>query len=245
MVQRDMKIRAVIFDVYQTLLNVQPPALDAEGRWQQLWKETFARPAPLTLLEFSHACDEIIAREHESARARGIAYPEIYWPNVAREAMPELNQIGPEALDDFLFRQSQLWHNGRLMPGAGDVLRALRQRAVLLGIASNSQPYTLRELDQALATASLDRSLFEPDLCFWSFQHGFSKPDPHVFRLLRARLAARDIKPFETMMVGDREDNDMTPARTEGWRTWQLVSGDTSALDQGNWPGLARELGLG
>ena len=67
--------------------------------------------------------------------------------------------------------------------------------------------------------------------------HGFSKPDPHVFRLLSARLQARGIAAGDTLMVGDRLDNDIAPARAQGWRTWQLgaasggeTGGDWAAL---------------
>ena len=58
--------------------------------------------------------------------------------------------------------------------------------------------------------------MFDPELRFWSFENGFSKPDPHVFRILTARLEARGISPSETLMVGDRFDNDIEPARAHG-----------------------------
>ena len=36
-----MKIRVVIFDIYKTLLGLDPPPPDAEARWVALWLETF------------------------------------------------------------------------------------------------------------------------------------------------------------------------------------------------------------
>ena len=59
--------------------------------------------------------------------------------------------------------------------------------------------------------------LFERDLCVLSFEHGFSKPDPHVFRILTARLLAGGIRPGETLMVGDRLDNDILPEAAQEW----------------------------
>lgn len=232
-----MKVKAVIFDVYGTLLEVLPPPVDADARWAGLWQQ-FCRTAPrLSRAEFNAACERIIARHHAAAQAHGIPWPEVFWPDVAREAWPELASLPAGALAECLFAQAQIWHTVRLADGAADVLRQLRQRGILLGIASNAQAYTLRELREALAVHCLDLSLFEPDLCFWSFEHGFSKPDPHVFQILTARLAARGIAPGEILMVGDRADNDLEPARAHGWQTWQFAN--TAGH---NWTAVARAL---
>jgi putative hydrolase of the HAD superfamily len=91
----------------------------------------------------------------------------------------------------------------------------------------------LRELEKALATHALGMDLFESHLCFWSFEHGFSKPDPHVFQILTARFAALGISPREILMVGDRLDNDIEPAKAQGWRTWQF-----GPAADGDWAGL-------
>lgn len=232
-----MKVRAIVFDVYQTLLDVHPAPTDAATRWDRLWCERLGRPARLDLRGFAAACDAVIAREHTHARAVGIDWPEVYWPAVVREVLPELERLDPVSRDGFLFEQAGLWHTVRLMPGAADALRRLARADVPLGLASNAQPYTLRELDRELAGAGLTSAWFDPALCSWSFQHGFSKPDPRVFRILAFRLRARDIRPGEILMVGDRPDNDIAPASAQGWQTWHLTperptgpGGDWAAL---------------
>jgi len=152
-------------------------------------------------------------------------------------ALPGLAALRGTALDEFLLAQKALLHRVSLMPGAVAALAALRAAAVPLGIASNAQPYTLDELAAALAPAGLDLSAFESGLCFWSFENGFSKPNPHVFRILGARLRTRGIEPAGILMVGDRLDNDVEPARRFGWRAWHLhPAGD------GCWPELANQL---
>ena len=90
---------------------------------------------------------------------------------------------------------------------------------LLLGIVSDAQPYTLRELDEGLRSAGLSLAIFEKHLCLWSFEAGLYKPDPHVFRTLVFRLARRGIRPDETLVVGDRIDNDIEPARAQGFQT--------------------------
>jgi putative hydrolase of the HAD superfamily len=130
------------------------------------------------------------------------------------------------------------------MPGVVGVVRPASARGIALGLASNAQPYTLHELDLALSEAGLSRSLFRSDLVFWSYLHGYAKPDPHVFRAISARLLAEGITAGEILMVGDREDNDIEPARAQGWRTWQVTPTPLAeSANAGDWQQLAEYLG--
>lgn len=220
-----MTFRAVILDVYQTLLQVDPAPDDAEEQWKEIW-EAFLGPAtphcPLSLRKLEHLTREEIAYDHQVAREAGIQYPEVNWPQILTRLLPQLSSLQPEALSDFMLAHAQLQHHISLMEGAKAALQQLVTDNVLLGIASNAQPYTLRELEAALQSAGQAPSIFESQLVFWSFEHGFSKPDPHVFRILAARLNLRGIAPEETVVVGDRIDNDMQPATTQGFVTWLL-----------------------
>jgi FMN phosphatase YigB (HAD superfamily) len=219
-----MKLRAVISDIYNTLLEVGPPPAAAAERWEFLWEDKLADPARLTLEEFEVECEKIVAREHAAAILVGVQYPEIYWPAVAKEALPELARLGEAERDEFLYQHAKLLRTVRLMPGAAEALSELARRNVLLGLISNCQPYTLRELDGALSAAELSRALFRPELCFFSFANGFSKPNPHAFRVLRAELQAQGISPAEILMVGDRLVNDLEPAHAHGFQTWWLTT---------------------
>jgi len=239
-----MKPKAVILDIYRTVLDVGLAPEDAETQWSALWSERFggAEGPRVTLAGFRQAAERVVAGEHAAARAVGIAHPEVVWLDVMRAVLPEMAKLDAAGQADLAFRHAGLGHSVRLMPGSAAVVRNLRERDVQLGIASNAQPYTLRELDEAFAGTDLGRSWFDPALCFWSFEHGFSKPDPHVFRLLTARLRARGVSLEETLMVGDREDNDIEPARAQGWRTWRIGEGD--GYSGGNWGQLASFLGF-
>jgi putative hydrolase of the HAD superfamily len=236
-----LTIRAVIFDVYGTLLEIGPPLPDADARWRDLWGDHFGLEPRLNRLEFAMACDQVIARHHEAARARGIPWPEVRWPSVVDEVVPELSRLPASDRQEFLFRQIETGRTTRMTDETAAALRWFRERSVVPGIASNAQAYTLRELREALATHGLGLDLFERDLCFWSFEHGFSKPDPHVFQILTVRLAGRAISPPATLMVGDRWDNDIAPAQAHGWHAWQL---GTEARDgcAGGWVALRQQL---
>jgi FMN phosphatase YigB (HAD superfamily) len=235
----------VIFDVYHTLLHVGPPPADAVRRWEIVWRDSLAKVPLVTLEELTTRCTSIIQHEHGAARAIGISYPEVLWAQVMVEAVPELSRLDRSALDELLYQHAQLQRTVSLMDGAADVLEALSRQQAVMGIASNSQAYTLRELDAALRTEKLDRSLFVPELCFWSFSFGFSKPDPHVYRFLDTRLRALGVRSGETLMVGDRADNDIQIAQAQGWQTWQLLSAPAPGAEHsGNWAQLERHLGL-
>jgi FMN phosphatase YigB (HAD superfamily) len=235
-----MNIRAVIFDIYNTLLEVGPGPADAERRWAITWRKTGLGEPPFSLAEFNRRSEQRISGINASAKSRGIAYPEVNWPSVAKTVLPELCRFAEEALDDWLHHHAQLQRSASLAPGGGLLLARLREAKLHLGICSNCQPYTLRELKEALATARLSLGIFEPGLCFYSYRAGFSKPDAAAFAGLGQQLNRMGISSGETLMVGDRLDNDILPAQALGWQTWHVGQGNTAS--SGGWAELMLKL---
>jgi len=240
-----MKIRAVIFDIYRTLLGLDPPPPDAEARWVALWLETFDGPPRFDLGGFLAACEVIITREHAAARAAGISWPEVQWPDVVAEVLPELARSPTTSPATFMARHAGLRHTVRLPPAAARMLASLREHGVLLGLASNCQPYTLAELEAEFAPTGLSLAIFHPSLRFLSFEHGYSKPDPHVFRVLAARLRLLGIAAHEALVVGDRSDHDVEPARAQGFQAWHLTVASSLAPMAGGWESLAKHIQTG
>lgn len=219
-----MTLRAIVFDVYGTLLEVVPIS-DCGIRnaaWREVWRTMLPGCRVPEFGDFQAGCALRIEREHAAARSLGIAWPEIQWPDIAVAALPELRRLEPAARDLFLLRVAGLARSVRMPAAAAALLQLAGRSGLRLGLASNAQAYTFVELAEALAGHRLSFSIFHPDLCFWSFENGFSKPDPHVFRILSARLRTLGVGPGEVLMVGDRRDNDIEPARAAGWRTWHL-----------------------
>jgi HAD superfamily hydrolase (TIGR01509 family) len=96
-----------------------------------------------------------------------------------------------------------------LRPGIGELLRGLHRRGLLLGLAANQPLRVIEELDRHdLGSLFSHREV--------SAHHGFRKPDTRLF--LRACLDL-GVPPGECIMVGDRIDNDIFPARLLGMRT--------------------------
>ncbi len=233
--------KVVIFDIYRTVLDVAAAPADAKLRWERLWMQLEAVTAMPTLDDVSDRCLKIVTQDHAAAREQGILWPEVVWPDVISRAIPELISLDLAARDRWIFDHQACLRSLRLASGAVEVLSYLRDARVPMGIASNAQAYTLREIADVFSGSSLTFDVFDPALCVWSFECGFSKPDPHVFRLLSARLAHRGIRADEVLMVGDRLDNDIDPSSRIGWQTWHVAESSIDGFG-GSWMDLAETL---
>jgi putative hydrolase of the HAD superfamily len=96
-----------------------------------------------------------------------------------------------------------------LRPGIAEVLEALKQRHLTLGLAAN-QP--LKALE-ALSREGIGAYFANPGV---SGHYGYRKPDLRLFLRVCEDL---DVLPTDCVMVGDRIDNDVVPARLLGMRT--------------------------
>ncbi|MCC7366017.1 MAG: HAD family hydrolase [Dehalococcoidia bacterium] len=93
-----------------------------------------------------------------------------------------------------------------LREGIGELLDALRQRGAVFGIAANQSAWALEEMDRlGVGQYFTHRGV--------AGTHGFRKPDVRVFLDATETLG---VAPEECVMVGDRIDNDIAPARALG-----------------------------
>lgn len=189
--------RAIVFDIYGTLLRVESiPRSDAD------WFEVFG----IHRSEFQTRIQSEIHQRHQIARSNGMPYPEIQWPEVVATVLPT---AAPDCLARFERRTLAA-------DGALELLAELRAQTVPLGLVSNAQAYTLDELREA----GISPEWFNPS--FFSFEQGFSKPDPDVFRWIGQQYPSFD--PSDILIVGDRLDNDILPAQALGFATWHVTS---------------------
>lgn len=102
----------------------------------------------------------------------------------------------------------------RVFPGAAALLADLA-RTYSLGILANQSPGT----EERLKAWGI-----HPFFCqiHASAEAGLAKPDPRFFA---QALAQANCAPAEVVMVGDRLDNDIAPARAQGWRTIRVLQG--------------------
>ena len=103
----------------------------------------------------------------------------------------------------------------QLRPDIDGLLRCLRGRGLRLGIVAN-QPEAARE---RLARAGIGELFDHQGL---SALTGYRKPDPRAFQLAAEALG---VPPAACIMVGDRIDNDIAPAKALGMAAIQLRGG--------------------
>lgn len=108
-----------------------------------------------------------------------------------------------------------------LRPGAARLLERLTRRGLKLGVLANQPDKMKAELDRV----GIARHFAHIEL---PGDDGIRKPDPRFF--LRA-CAALDVAPDHVIMVGDRIDNDIAPARALGMRAVRLRSGRHTAQE--------------
>jgi HAD superfamily hydrolase (TIGR01549 family) len=151
-------------------------------------------------------------------------------------------------------RAARLWQmaRGRLPqarpfePRAGivELLVRLHARGVLLGVVANQPASVVARL----AGLGIDRLFSHVGL---SGVVGLRKPDP---RLFLAACDALGVAPADCVMVGDRIDNDIAPAKALGMRAVRLRAGRHAGQRPRSWrevpdeevndvPGLAAALG--
>ena len=106
-------------------------------------------------------------------------------------------------------------------PEARQVLSALSER-YRLGIIANQPLGTVARLEKWGFSRFIS-------LCLPSAELGLSKPDLAIFELAIERSGC---EPEHAVMVGDRIDNDITPAKSLGWKTIRIKQG----LSQGQVP---------
>jgi putative hydrolase of the HAD superfamily len=231
-------IRAVLFDVYGTLLisGVGEVGTAAAPPAQAL--ADACRTQGLTVGENAEACVELfvetIEQFHAESRADGIEHPEVDIVAVWRRLVPEYRRRGwmsgngdveyEQLAVEYEMRANPVWP----MPSAGHCLARLAGRTMALGIISNAQFFT-PQLFPALLGGEVPDLGFSPELCVFSFQHGRAKPGTYLFERVLESLAERNIRAEQALYVGNDMRNDVMPAGRLGMKT-ALFAGDNRSL---------------
>jgi len=98
--------------------------------------------------------------------------------------------------------------------GAIETLRLLSSR-YRIGVIANQSPGSEGRLNRWSLLPFIS-------VCVTSAEVGLEKPDPAMFDLA-LRQAGRTAP--EAVMIGDRLDNDIRPARLLGWKTVRVLQG--------------------
>ncbi len=205
------KIRAVLFDLGDTLLNF--------GKVQTI--SVFRQSARLTY-DYLVSCGQPVnSFKWYSVRSLITIRLRCLWSCMTGrdfEALSLLKKMGTKWGINLSQQQWQqlgwLWYEpfsklAKVEPDIKDTLSALRRMGLKLGILSNT----------FISTGSLDKHLAELGILsffpyrLYSYQFEFRKPDKRIFEAAIAKMA----EPAESILfVGDRLDKDIRPALKAG-----------------------------
>ena len=235
-------IRAVLFDVYGTLVDsgIDPSRPFSRRIFNCQIKNALRQAGlnpcdPQAGLSISDALQERITHVHLLARSHGIDYPEVDIRNIWKQVLTTSIQRGwiTGTVNANVITRVALEFEGvqnpvMLMPGVKTALALLRQRGIKMGIVSNAQFYTPLIL-QVLFGASLARIGFDRPLCIWSYRLGRAKPSSDLLNLALKRIRQKYcLKPREVLVIGNDWNNDLVPARWAGCRTALLAGSKRS-----------------
>ena len=237
-------IRAVLFDIYGTLLVSASGDIDLvdvpADNLLTACDECGIDLTPRSRTNGQHLIDlmrAVVKEDHAAARANGIDYPEVdiraIWRAVLDQAAAEGRLRTSAGADTarlalgFEVRGNPVYP----MPGLRETLRHLANR-LPLGVVSNAQFYTPLILHFFLNGSIQDNPAvppFRPDLSIYSFQEGRGKPGTALYEKTAAQLGSIGLSPNQTLYVGNDMRNDIAPAAKTGFRT-ALFAGDRRSL---------------
>jgi putative hydrolase of the HAD superfamily len=216
-----VKYRAVIFDLFGTLVDELRYPERQEKKYQRLLSDTVAILG-LPIDGFRRVWSE-------TSRARNIG--EI---RTTRAALAFVSHsLGVEVTDEQLERAAAIrarYMSHALEPreGALETLRLLRDVGVKVGLVSNTT---------ADVSDIWSASLFEPlmDASILSCDVGMRKPDPEIYLLACERLG---VEPRDCLFVGDGSSRELTGASDVGMTAVLLrAPDDTESGAREDWPG--------
>jgi putative hydrolase of the HAD superfamily len=245
----DPSIKAVIFDIYGTLLisgsgdieesEVTPEniniALECGG--MKLMDHYANRQDILNkmLVSFKHE----VFRHHETARNADHPFPEIdilkIWDKILSSQQENniLFSNGKGCLECFTFVFEVLSNPISPMPGMSDVIQMLKRKGLPLGIISNAQFYTPVIMNYYLHHALSDAESippFDSDLTVFSYKLMRAKPDMQLFEIVKTAIQEKyAIQPSQVLFVGNDMFRDIYPATNAGFKT-ALFAGDERSL---------------
>lgn len=203
----DLKsFRAVIFDVYGTLLEAPAGGVKPDPAADPLLRKIIALFGHKPPLSPSAALHAAVLHHHSNANT---PFPEVDLRILWREVL----ELPPDADTTGLAIETEAaWHPAQMIAGVAETLEKLSAAGIPLGILSNAQCNTLPSLGYLT-------EFFAPDLTVLSYQHGIAKPSPALFELLAGRLAKRGITSSETLYIGNDPLHDIEPAAAFGFKT--------------------------
>jgi putative hydrolase of the HAD superfamily len=239
-------IKAVIFDIYGTLLisssgDIDQATLNNDHLQAAMEAGGFeVKNCNTELCSFLLEQLQIkIAEQHTELRAQGHPFPDVdifrVWKAMFQEAENKgmIKLTGTESWADAIIIFEILSNKIYPMPGMKEVLLAIKKKGIPMGIVSNAQFYTPIIMNYFLTgefSVKQEIDYFEKDLSVYSFKELRAKPDTALFNKFLPTLEQEyKVLPSEAIFVGNDMLKDVYTANNAGLRT-VLFAGDERSL---------------
>jgi putative hydrolase of the HAD superfamily len=242
----DPKIKAILLDIYGTLLISSSGDIDQTEMSNVNLKQALDAAGIRTHPDIENVTDNILADFqytirvcHEASRYNNIPFPEIDILSIWKIVLIHARRKGLVTYDDdadillltcvFEFLSNKV----SPMPKLKETIETLQDKNIPVGIVSNAQFYTPVLMNYFLNNKiSLnDRVLgFDRELTVLSYKFGKAKPDHSLYEELIPTLKWKyGIGPSEVLFVGNDMLNDIYASRQAGFKTG-LFAGDKRSL---------------
>ncbi len=199
-------IKAVFFDLYNTLVGFDPERGELQAR---ICREFGLDVDPQAVRRGYPLADDFWSRENARlpVAQRPEAERQAFYAEYERIILAQAGvQVSPELAGRIFARLRQVGARFTLYPDVLPALNDLKARGLTLGLVSNIR----REMDGLVADLGLAPYL---DFLLSSQEAGAEKPHPPIF-LAALRLAG--VAPSEALHVGDQYHSDVIGARGVG-----------------------------
>ncbi len=240
---KDDGIKAVIFDIYGTLIisasgDIMQSNYDPSMFKKALDSAGFDILIPTSqLMEIHKIFRDEVVNGKENAKKRGIPFPELnivnIWENTLRQAEEKgfIKGIDKANIKVFTFifelSSNQVWP----MPDMKETIGAIKEMGYPLGIVSNAQFYTPVIMNHFLHNELSEEEYlngFEKDISVFSYKILKGKPDTAVYEELIEPLAKRGMQAKDVLYVGNDMLKDIYAAQQVGFKTC-FFAGDQRA----------------
>ncbi len=244
--QKDNNIKAVIFDIYGTLLISSSGDIDqaeiSDKNLEQALIASGIKPIDGMQNILDHILNDFeytIKVCHEAAKHNKVPYPEIDILSIWKIVLIQARRKGLVQFNDdadvllmtcvFEFLSNKVYP----MPGLKETINGLKKLKIPIGIVSNAQFYTPVLMNHFLHNKiALKEKIedFDKDLTVFSYKFGKGKPDFSLYEELIPSLKWKyGIIPSEVLFVGNDMLKDIWAASKAGFKT-VLFAGDKRSL---------------
>lgn len=249
------QVRAVMWNVYGTLLNVlggdllfehpqkfvMEVALDKVVQEFKMWGSMSRKPGQPG--DYMGTIYERVLGDMRMEASHGEKFPEVeserIWETIVKKLQQKDYKFDPiffGPLKEFSQKLAYFFHaslqGSACYEGAAQALEHVHRVGLKQGILGDAQSFTLVQLQRGLAKQDCQvgvDELFDPSLLTLSSEVGGRKPSERLFKHAMAQLTAQGILPAQVLHIGSRITLDIAPAKKLGMRT-ALYAGDKGSL---------------